>query len=514
MPRVKKGAARTPLASTSRTPGAGATPGPTTRITWGHVECREFMRYPSGGSGIPEEDPSTLNWVLGMTDAVPVRNAAGEVHDVVHLPVLRRAPSLASKRSCVKGARAAGRTVVFAEDAAANTFTVLIAGDIAYSSRAATTPVAPHAVHIPAWPVVPPTPAIGGDDAAAAPPSGSAAAVASTSSGVATPTAPSRASSSASSSTSATHLPLHHHSAGHGPHGHGGAGGHPPLADTLSDVPHGHVPVEAAVAVAVVDAMSPPPASSPSSASASASASALVPPLRNHVDDAAAAAAAAASSASSSLSFDASSSQDTAAATTARVSDADDDHEDTVMAAAGRSAGATAAAAAVGGASSHSPVCVAGLPPPPAWRESRPGVRYLGTVAAMDAWKHGYDHRRRAAQIEELRASQMLASGGGRRKKLTPATMRLVSAAAAGIPIPLFRPLAPEERRELFARDALPSFLPLDRLAHDNAASVVVAKEILKGRRDSKIGEWWSTANPRPGMMMACAWCMPWHGTA
>ena len=80
-------------------------------IRWSDVECREFMRYPGGGSAIPEEEPSTITWVMGMADAVVVRNeASGEAIDYVPLPTLTFERKVATARSCLRGSRAATGT--------------------------------------------------------------------------------------------------------------------------------------------------------------------------------------------------------------------------------------------------------------------------------------------------------------------------------------------------------------------------------------------------------------------
>ena len=79
------------------------------RLRWAHVEAREFIRFPGGG--IPEDDP-VPTWALGMADAVPIRNAAGEISGMTTLPLIRRRPDNAvpPPKSILKRTAAAAST--------------------------------------------------------------------------------------------------------------------------------------------------------------------------------------------------------------------------------------------------------------------------------------------------------------------------------------------------------------------------------------------------------------------
>jgi hypothetical protein len=96
---------------------------PRTRLRWGAVSAREFVRWPGGGSGVPEDDPAKPAWALGMDDATPVYDAEGALVGAARLPRLARRPdgAVAAPRSALKGsaAAAAAATVPAAESAPA-----------------------------------------------------------------------------------------------------------------------------------------------------------------------------------------------------------------------------------------------------------------------------------------------------------------------------------------------------------------------------------------------------------
>ena len=80
------------------------------RLRWANCEVREFIRYPGGGSGVPEDDPTKPSWPTGMQDAIPVRDPnSGDLVGMQRLPIVFRRPDaeVTVPRSAVKGARAA-----------------------------------------------------------------------------------------------------------------------------------------------------------------------------------------------------------------------------------------------------------------------------------------------------------------------------------------------------------------------------------------------------------------------
>ena len=116
------------------------------------------------------------------------------------------------------------------------------------------------------------------------------------------------------------------------------------------------------------------------------------------------------------------------------------------------------------------------------YHSNLPGVRVLGTVDAVEKQKRDYEEMRREKQAAHLKAIR-------KKKKLSAASSRLLQAASAGYNIPLFRPLTVEERMNTFKRDAVAAFADMEKLKQANEEMTAEARDIVSGRRDSKIGE-------------------------
>jgi hypothetical protein len=122
--------------------------------------------------------------------------------------------------------------------------------------------------------------------------------------------------------------------------------------------------------------------------------------------------------------------------------------------------------------------------PEPNLSQHLPGARLLGSVDMVEKWRTAHDILRRKSQEEQFRSAKRKRGG-------VPAS-RLAAALAAGIPVPLFRPLSSFERRQLFEVDCCQLFAPFSYLEAANAECSAAAQAIGLGRRESKIGTSWT----------------------
>lgn len=371
-------------------------------VRWGIVEAREFLRWPGGGVGIPEDEPASITWPLGLADAV-LRKAGGGAQ-----PASGHAASPHSSVSSRASSNASG------------------ADNDAHGSE---------------WEVVrlPPIPLLHRIESRGAKKSALRRSTTSSVDVTSTP-APSTTTPATASSVSAergagdVHTQLHPSKAllhaMHGTHAvlSGGAGHHHVhdfQQDGLVPVAHMHKP-DASV-------LSDVPRVHPLAATAS--------------DDSA---------------------------------DVTSTAEESPCAQAGSSAGASAAAASVRSGSS---TAVGGV----GSEHSRlPGVVLLGTVDEVVRRKSAFDNARRLRQQEELRQAKKKRLGGGSSGSAT--TNFMMSALAAGMVVPLFHPLSVEQRKALFEADLFPAFTSMAALTAENEIVAAEMREIVAGRRESKIG--------------------------
>ena len=373
--------ASAPFPAVSEFLDEAAATAPTSRLRWGHVECREFVRFPAGGSGIPEDDP-VPHWALGMGDAVAIRTDQSDTFTSVQLlPRLRRIPDSeqAPRRSALKP-----------------------------TSRAASAVEGGNAVVLPS------------------------------------PSTPGRLLRSASTSAAAA--------ASHA--------GHPlsPHASALDDVPHYHGAQHHAATAAPASAVLSP-AAPPSPQSRTVIAASLSSP-------AAAMRPGSASASSSDLRVD------TAAGDLAHMANVPTSQLD---------------------------VSAQPLMPTP----KLPGVVHLGSITMFQARKLAGESSSRAKLVASV--TRLGRRSGAGRRGLSPAESSMLSMALdSARSVPLFRPLTPEDRRELLMRDGVgllvlagdsgsssDGFAPIateESLEAENARCATELSAVLASRRASKIG--------------------------